>query len=159
MAHTDLGSYAIEMTPVPRQGTPSGRGVVAEGPVGMKWLGRLRIFRYEVRCWNGGDIPDLPFAVDSPVRLTTDAEIATRVIDVLPDVPTPVWGRDEAGLGEMWNSNSVIAWVLTRSGLDLDLLRPPPNGRAPGWNAGRTAATASTGRAADGSTARSHGTT
>lgn len=146
------GRFSIEQAPVPDD-RGDDRGVVAVGPVGIRAAGRLRIFRYEVRCWNGGTIPDLPFAVDSPVRLTTDAEIATRVVEVLPGVPTPVWGRDEAGLGEMWNSNSVIAWVLTRSGLDVDLLRPPQNGRAPGWNAGRAAAIAGTG-----STALSQGT-
>ncbi len=149
------GRFSIEQAPVP-DAHGDDRGVVAGGPVGIRAAGRLRIFRYEVRCWRDGDIPDLAFAVDSPVRLTTDAEIAARVIEVLPEVPTPVWGRDEAGLGDMWNSNSVIAWVLTRSGLDPDLLRPPPNGRAPGWNAGRVAAIAGTGPAAE-SRVRSHG--
>ena len=42
------------------------RGVVAEGPVGSRWAGRLRIFRYEVRCWRGGIIPDVDEAVESP---------------------------------------------------------------------------------------------
>lgn len=81
-------------------------------------------------------IPDLADAVDSPVRLTTDEEIAARILAVVPTIPTPVWGRDEAGAGEMWNSNSVIAWVLSRSGVEIDCVRPPPHGRAPGWNAG-----------------------
>ena len=31
------------------------------------------------------------------------------LIDLLPAVPTQVWGRDEARAGEMWNSNSVVA--------------------------------------------------
>jgi hypothetical protein len=35
----------------------------------------------------------------------------------------------------MWNSNSVVAWLLERSGHDADL-RPPGGGRAPGWAAG-----------------------
>jgi hypothetical protein len=38
--------------------------------------------------------------------------------------------------GEMWNSNSVIAWLLARAGLDTDTIQPPAGGRAPGWNAG-----------------------
>ena len=37
--------------------------------------------------------------------------------------------------GEMWNSNSVVSWALTRSGVDLTAVRPPGNGRAPGWDA------------------------
>jgi hypothetical protein len=34
------------------------RGVVAEGPVGAPWLGRFKAFRYEVRRWRDGVIPD-----------------------------------------------------------------------------------------------------
>jgi hypothetical protein len=36
----------------------------------------------------------------------------------------------------MWNSNSVIAWLLARSGIDTESVRPPAGGRAPGWQAG-----------------------
>jgi hypothetical protein len=36
----------------------------------------------------------------------------------------------------MWNSNSVIAWVLARSGIHAESIRPPSGGRAPGWQAG-----------------------
>jgi hypothetical protein len=36
----------------------------------------------------------------------------------------------------MWNSNSVIAWVLATAGVDVDAVRPPDGGRAPGWDAG-----------------------
>lgn len=127
--------YVIEQTPVPR---PSGeeRGVVADGPVGARWAGRLRIFRYEIRVWRDGRIPDLAEAVDSPRRLSTQPEKARRVLEVVREVPTPVWGRDELGTGEMWNSNAVIAWVIARSGLDAASLRPPAGGRAPGWHAG-----------------------
>ena len=53
-----------------------------------------------------------------------------------PEVPTPVWGRDELGAGEMWNSNSVISWLLARSGLPVEAIHPPAGGRAPGWHAG-----------------------
>ncbi len=136
---TPLGRFSIEQAPVPDDHGEE-RGVVAVGPVGIRPAGRLRIFRYEVRCWRDGIIPDLVYAVDSPISLTTDAETASRIIDVLPGVPTPVWGRDEVHAGEMWNSNSVIAWALTRSGIDLEPVRLPPNGRAPGWNAGRAVA-------------------
>jgi hypothetical protein len=45
-------------------------------------------------------------------------------------------GRDELGTGEMWNSNSVIATVLARSGIDAGAIQPPSQGRAPGWCAG-----------------------
>jgi hypothetical protein len=44
------GAFVIEMTPVPDRNGAS-RGVVAEGPVGSRWAGSLRVFRYEIRCW------------------------------------------------------------------------------------------------------------
>jgi hypothetical protein len=36
----------------------------------------------------------------------------------------------------MWNSNSVVSWLLRRGDLDTAPIRPPPGGRAPGWDAG-----------------------
>jgi hypothetical protein len=36
----------------------------------------------------------------------------------------------------MWNSNSLISWLLARSGHRTDDVEPPVDGRAPGWNAG-----------------------
>jgi hypothetical protein len=121
--------------------------VVAVGPVGVRAAGRCRWFRYEIRCWPDGIIPDLDEAVDSPVRVCTDVGTARRIVEILPTIPTPVWGRDEARAGEMWNSNSVIAWVLTSSGVDTSRLTPPVGGRAPGWVAGLAVAA----RRADGS--------
>jgi hypothetical protein len=40
----------------------------------------------------------------------------------------------------MWNSNSLISWLLARSGHDTDTVGPPLHGRAPGWSAGLVAA-------------------
>ena len=129
------GRYVIEQTPVPdRSGRQ--RGVVASGPVGSRWAGRFRIFRYEIRVWLGGRIPDVAEAVDSPRRLCDDERCARRLLEIVPKVPTPVWGRDELGTGEMWNSNSVIAWVIAGAGIDTETIRPPIGGRAPGWRAG-----------------------
>jgi hypothetical protein len=129
------GHFVIEQAPVPDL-RGERRGVVAEGPVGMRWLGRFRVFRYEIRRWRDGQIPDIDEAIASPVRLTQDAEVARHILDVLPSIPTPAWGRDEFGTGEMWNSNSVVSWVLARGGADIKTIRPPVNGRAPGWDAG-----------------------
>jgi len=36
----------------------------------------------------------------------------------------------------MSNSNSVIAWVIARSGIDAESIQPPAGRRAPGWQAG-----------------------
>ncbi len=129
------GRFTIEMTPVPR-GDGASRGVVVTGAVGARWAGRARIFRYEVRRWRDGVIPDRAEAVDSPRRLTDEGERAARLLALAPSLPTPVWGRDELGAGEMWNSNSVIAWLLARSGFDATAIQPPAGGRALGWEAG-----------------------
>ena len=81
-------------------------------------------------------IADADEAVASPRRLSDDPLQAHRLLELVGALPAPVWGRDELGTGEMWNSNSVIAWVLARSGLDAASIRPPAGGRAPGWSAG-----------------------
>jgi hypothetical protein len=129
------GTFVIEQAPV-HDWSGKDRGVVAEGAVGILWAGRFRIFRYEIRLWRGGHIPDVAEAVDSPRPLTNDEPRARRVLDVVRQVPTPVWGRDELATAEMWNSNSVIAWTLARSGIDTESIQPPAGGRAPGWQAG-----------------------
>ncbi|MFN0280832.1 MAG: hypothetical protein ACKVZ6_02540 [Kineosporiaceae bacterium] len=129
------GSFVIEMAPI-RDRDGAARGVVAEGAVGSRWARRLRIFRYEVRRWPGGVIPDVEEAVDSPQRLTGDPEVARRLLELVALVPTPVWGRDELGAGEMWNSNSLTAWLIARCGLLDESVHAPAGGRAPGWSAG-----------------------
>lgn len=131
--------YVVEMAPVWDRADPD-RGVVAEGPVGLPWLGRSTWFRYEVRCWRDGLIPDIDQAVDSPRTLSTDPAQARRVLDLLPDFPTATWGRDEQQTGDMWNSNSLIAWLLTHSRLDPGAAAVPRGGRAPGWTAGEVVA-------------------
>jgi hypothetical protein len=137
--HLPEGTFVIEQTPVADLSGPQ-RGVVAGGAVGSRWAGRFRIFRYEIRVWLGGHIPDVAEAVDSPQRLTDEEDRSRRLLDVIRRVPTPVWGRDELGTGEMWNSNSVIAWAIARSGIDTQSIQPPSGGRAPGWQAGLVAA-------------------
>jgi hypothetical protein len=129
------GRYVIEMTPVV-DGRRRERGVVAEGPVGARWAGRFRIFRYELRRWLDGVIPDIGEAVESPRRLSGNLADARSLLDLVPQMPMLVWGRDEAGAAEMWNSNSMISWLIARTGLDVDSIQPPVGGRAPGWNAG-----------------------
>jgi hypothetical protein len=112
------------------------RGVVVEGPVGSRRMARWRVFRYEVRRWRDGTIADADEAVASPQPLGDDPLVARRLLNLVGSLPRPVWGRDELGTGEMWNSNSVISWLLARSGLPTDTITPPAGGRAPGWEAG-----------------------
>jgi len=149
------GRFVIEQAPV-QDALGGRRGVVLEGPVGTKRAGRFRHFRYEVRRWRDGVIPDISAAVSSPRRVSDDPAQASRVLDLVPSSPALVWGRDERHTGEMWNSNSVTSWLLASAGIDADKIQPPHGGRAPGWRSGlvvaaRDAAPAGTRVDADGS--------
>jgi hypothetical protein len=140
VVHVPEGRFVIENCwPIPNADGPS-RGVLVEGPVGSRPLGRWRAFRYEVRCWPDGIIADADKAVASPQLLSDDPTVARHLLELVRSLPRPVWGRDELQTGEMWNSNSVIAWLLARSGLPTDTIRAPAGGRAPGWQAGLTVA-------------------
>src|ERR671937_246251 len=79
------GRFVIEQAPLGAS-DGIGRGVVAEGPVGSCWAGRLRLFRYEVRRWRDGVIPDVREAVESPQRLSSDLELARRLLALVPEV-------------------------------------------------------------------------
>ena len=84
-----------------------------------------------------GRIPDVADAVDSPRRVSRDVDRAERLLELVPQVPALTWGRDELRTGDMWNSNSLISWLLVRSGHDINAIAAPTHGRAPGWDAGR----------------------
>lgn len=130
------GRFVIENAwPIPDANGQS-RGVVVEGPVGSSVLARLRPFRYEVRRWRDGRISDAAYAVASPQPVSVDLHQARRLLDLVPSVPPLKWGRDEFRTGDMWNSNSVVSWLLAGSGLPAERIQPPQGGRAPGWNAG-----------------------
>jgi hypothetical protein len=133
--HVAGDRYVIEQAPAWSLRRPD-RGVVVEGPVGMRMLGRLKLFRYEIRRWRNGVIPDRAEAVGGPLRVSADPAVARRLLDLVPRVPAATWGRDEQHTGDMWNSNSVIAWLLASSGHDAGAIQPPAGGRAPGWSAG-----------------------
>jgi hypothetical protein len=132
---TPDGVYAIEMAPAITGGRRDS-GAVAGGAVGSRLLGRSRLFRYEIRCGLGAGIPDVEEAVESPRRIGSDPRLGRQLLELVPRVPTPVWGRDQLRAGEMWNSNSVISWLLTCAGVDAATVSPPGGGRAPGWDAG-----------------------
>jgi hypothetical protein len=127
--------YVIEMAPVWSERTRS-RGVQVEGPVGSRRLGISPAFRYEVRCWPDGLIPDADEAVDSPVRITDELARVEAILSLVARCPAYTWGRDELHCGDMWNSNSLVAWLLASTGDGVDGVHPPSGGRAPGWQAG-----------------------
>jgi hypothetical protein len=86
--------YTIDLAPA-WGAIEANRGVVCTGAVGSRQLGRCRLFRYELRCWQGGSIPDLQYAVGPTPRLSTDPAVARRLLESISVVPAAVWGRDE----------------------------------------------------------------
>lgn len=130
------GHFVVENSwPIP-DGDGNRRGVAVDGPVGFDWLGRFRVFRYEIRRWRNGTIADIAEAVGGAQRISADIATASRILELVPGVPSLVWGRKPADEVEMWNSNSVISWLLTRAGVSMDSIHPPIGGRAPGWSSG-----------------------
>lgn len=131
--------FVVEtMWPIPDDDAGS-RGVAIEGAVFSQRLAFTRIFRYEVRSWRNGMLPDAAEAVGGPRLLSADPAAARRLLGMVASVPSLTWGRDQLGVGDMWNSNSVISWLLVRSGIPMDAIQPPVGGRAPGWRAGMAA--------------------
>lgn len=136
------GRYVVEtMWPRPDM-DGSRRGVVTEGSVFSRFLGFTRVFRYEVRCWRDGDLPDADEAVGGARLISGNPHTGRLLLGLTPSVPAHTWGRRVPEGQDMWNSNSVISWLLTRSGVDIDRVEPPPGGRAPGWGAGVSVARA-----------------
>jgi len=130
------GRFIVEtMWPSPDGNTES-RGVVVEAPVFARQMSFTRVFRYEVRCWRDGILPDSDDAIGGAQLLSDDLDLGRRLLRIADTVPALIWGRDQSAVGDMWNSNSVISWLLTRSGLPIETFQPPAGGRAPGWEAG-----------------------
>jgi hypothetical protein len=136
LVHADGATTRIELAVPVHHGA---RGVVAEGPVGSPLLRRFRWFRYELRCWADGPVPRVP-PRDGPIRVSSPGDAAARILRLVHQFPLATWGRDEQSAGEMWNSNSLVSWLLARAGIPTDGLAPPAGGRAPGWDAGVTVA-------------------
>lgn len=134
VVHLSCARYVIEMTPA-WQDTRADRGVVSQGAIGLPRLGRSRFFRYEVRRWRGG-VVSAAQAVTNRRRVGVDRANAQLLLDLVPTFPNATWGRDELAAGDMWNSNSLVSWLLAASGHDVDNISTPAHGRAPGWHAG-----------------------
>ena len=137
--HVPDSHLLVEMAPAWGAGSGS-RGVVMTGPVGLRILGKSRLFRYEVRCWEDGILPDRAYAPEPPKRVPFPLESIVEIREQLRLVPIHVWGRDQQNAGDMWNSNSLIAWLLASVGSEASGMLPPARGVAPGWAAGIAAA-------------------
>jgi hypothetical protein len=78
------GRYVVENCwPIPDAKGAASRGVLVEGPVASCWMGRWRVFRYEVRCWRDGTIADANEAVASPQLLSDDPLQARRLLELV----------------------------------------------------------------------------
>ena len=127
------GRFVIEQAPA---WSGSGeRGVVAEGAVGTRVAGRLRLFRYEIRRWRDGLIPDVSEAVESPQHLSDDIDRARCVLKLVPAVPT------RFGVATSWAPRDVelqlARLVADRAKRPRRRCDPSPSARrAPGWHAG-----------------------
>ena len=115
------------------QAPAAARGVVAVAPVGRRLPATPRVFRYEVRCWRGGTIPDIAEAIESSRRWTTDPALARRV-STLGSHGRP--GPRRAWRGGDVNSDAIVAWLLGTAWLPAASIDPSAGGRVPGWNAG-----------------------
>lgn len=133
---TPDGVFVLEMMLPSPGGDTTSRGVVQVGPVASAWLAKLAMFRYEVRRWRDGILFDTEPGVFGPHRVSEDPGQAARLLELMDHIPHLVWGRDQASTGEMWNSNSVVSWLLANAGLPVESIEAPPGGRAPGWDAG-----------------------
>ena len=97
------------------------------------------VFRYEVRCWRDGSIPDLGAAVGGPMPADERSPRSPATCSTLvADRPTcRCGGATSYDAGEMWNSNSMIAWLIAgRGAAGGATCDRRPDGRAPGWAAG-----------------------
>lgn len=133
----DGRTCTIELTPAFVRGSVP---PLAAGPVGFRRAGRFRLFRYQLQCLPVESLPDEQWAVASPVHLSDDCELVSRVLALAPAIPAHVWGRRVAGTHEIWTSDSAVSWLLAVAGVDLANVQPPAGGRAPGWQAGLTLA-------------------
>lgn len=130
-----VGGRLSTIESAPAEAGPNARGEVT-GPVGARWAGRLRLFRYQVYSRGNETFPDEQWAVGAPSRLTTDPEVASRILCLVREVPAHTWGRRRPGHSEMWTSDSTVSWLLVRAGVDAGLIAVPPGYRAPGWRSG-----------------------
>ena len=83
-----------------------------------------------------GTLPDREWAVGGPVTVADDEATARSLLRHTREVPALTWGRQVPPTRDMWNSNSLVSWLLRVSGVPLADLSPPMGGRASGWAAG-----------------------
>jgi hypothetical protein len=125
----DCVFYIIELVGAAETKKKAGAvGQVKDGPIA------LADKRYGIRKWRKGKITDAEHTKD--IRwITNDCDKAKCILDNVKNIPANTWGKDDNNYGGPWTSNSAVAWLLTKCGLEKGI-KPPANGVAPGWDAG-----------------------
>jgi len=139
----EIGRIAGRTTEAARQLASRARRRVREAPSPDVDLPRQRrvvdAFLSAARAGNMEGLlavldPDVVFRTDAGARPVDAAPVhgapavAARVLATAPRFAHLGRPRDEIVAGEMWNSNSVVAWLLATAGLPADRLHPPPRG-------------------------------
>lgn len=97
-------------------------------------------FNYTIRLFRNGEVEDQVNA-QAPITLSNDCRIASNIAALVAaeEVPDLDYGEKigtRSGATDRWTSNSVISWLLQRTGLNPGGIFPPDGGIAPGWDAG-----------------------
>lgn len=91
---------------------------------------------YGIRKWRNGTVEDGqdPAVAHAGRRiLSTDCNTARRLLDLVGSIPTNNYSPT-------WTSNSIVAWLLEKVGLNPAGLDPPVHGLVPSWEHGITEA-------------------
>jgi len=84
------GRFVVENCwPIPDSDGARDRGVAVEGPVGSELIARFRVFRNEVRRWDG-TIADAGTAVASPPGPEPGPGQGRRLLELVGELPRPV---------------------------------------------------------------------
>jgi hypothetical protein len=127
------GRFVIEQAPAWSEGGE--RGVVAVGSVGTRAAGRFRLFRYEIRRWRDGLSRTSPRRSKARVGSVTTPTVLGGYSSLCPRCRRRSGSRRTPHRRDV-DSNSLISWLIARSGLEVDSVARPTGGRAPGWRAG-----------------------
>lgn len=131
--------YIVELTHYARGRKQARTGQVKSGFAGPRFLHAITGPVYGVRKWRNGQMVDEHKTVPHPIVITRNCAHVRELLNLVESVPTRPYGSLE--FGELWTCNSAISWLLCRALGRPPEISVPPNGIAPGWQAGIAAAT------------------
>jgi hypothetical protein len=128
--------FVIELVPAGFGPARTSTGVVGNGPILSRALGWMRMFQYEIRRWKNGVVEAKDKSTRPPSTYVITRDQALQIIDGASRAPRHPWGQDVLGNGDMWNSNSLVSFVLVSAGMDPAAIEPPASADWPGWDTG-----------------------